>query len=136
MRCASRLPMSAHRASAGGKFGSTGYFTARSGWIERSEAKRSPSLRPADVAALNHRTGANSSQAIAASGPIARVDAVEQPQIGRPFGRAAAAVVLLVLGDGLLANVRWDLDQLGACRLHDHLDFGGLDQMLHQAERF
>ena len=70
----------------------------------------------------------------ALSGPIARIDPVEHAQIGRPIGRAAAAVVLVVLGDRLAADLRRDLDQLAAGRLHHELDFGGFHQMLHQDE--
>src|SRR3954471_10673075 len=65
---------------------------------------------------------------------IAGVDPVEHAQIGRPVGGAAAAVVLLVLRDGLGADRRWDFDQLGAGCFHRQLDFGGFEQMLHQAE--
>src|SRR5262249_39098599 len=70
-----------------------------------------------------------------ASAPVARVDAVEQAQEGRPVGRAAAAVVLLVLPGGLLADVRRDLDQVATRRFHPELDVGRLEQVLHQHER-
>src|SRR5262249_47747922 len=68
------------------------------------------------------------------SGPITGIETVEHAQIGRPVSRAATAVVLFVLEQGLLAGFGRNLDQLAAGCFHGQLDFGGLQQMLHQDE--
>src|SRR5262245_41256279 len=65
---------------------------------------------------------------------VARIDAIEHAQISRPVGRAAAAIVLLVLRHRLVADVRRDLDQLATGCLHRELYLRRLQQMLHQDE--
>src|SRR5262249_23440235 len=74
------------------------------------------------------------STALPMSGPIARIDAVEHAQIGRPVCGAAAAVVFFVLLHRLLADFGRDLDERAAGCFHGQLDFSGLQEMLHQDE--
>src|SRR5262249_18328153 len=70
------------------------------------------------------------------AGAVARVDAIEQTQVGRPIRRAAAGIVLLVLRRGLLADLRRDFQERAAGRFHLELDVRGFHQILHQHERF
>ena len=56
--------------------------------------------------------------------PVARIDPIEQPEVGGPIGGAAAAVVLLVLGHSFPANVGGILDHVAAGRFHRQMDFG------------
>ena len=65
----------------------------------------------------------------------ARIDAIQDAQIGRPIGRAAAAVMCLELRRGLLANLRRDLDQLLAGRFELDLNFGGFGPDAPSARR-
>src|SRR6266542_4860854 len=66
--------------------------------------------------------------------PIAGIEAIEHAKVGRPIGGATTAVVLFVLEHRLLADVRRYLDQLAAGCFHRQLDFGGLQEVLHQDE--
>src|SRR6185437_8552063 len=68
--------------------------------------------------------------------PIARVDAVKHPKIRRPVGAAAARIMVLVLLGGLGADVGRDFDQIALGRFQLDLDVDGVEQRLHQHERF
>src|SRR5580704_13851481 len=51
----------------------------------------------------------------------AGIGRIEHALIGRPVGRAAAGIVMLVLMRGLLANLGGDFDQRAAGRFHAQL---------------
>src|SRR3974377_1738496 len=65
---------------------------------------------------------------------IARIGVVEDAQIGRPIGAAAAAIVVLELLGDLGTGLRPNFQELDASRLHLQLDLGGGEQIFHQHE--
>src|SRR5262245_13127698 len=102
--------------------------------IERSHPQPRHLTARMDCEAIPAPAALSLPQRAAASVAVARIDAIEHAQIRRPVGRAAAAVVLLVLRHRLLADLRRDLDQFAAGCLHGELYFRCLQQMPHQDE--